>query len=98
MPREMVENENRAAIHSNEAIDEKVSLSDRFGLWLGFHKCDQDTYLSMIKHYCEHYGIEENDEKLRAGAIEWAATRGTRSGRVAIQFVRQLGGQKDQSV
>lgn len=98
MPRDMVENETRAAIHSNEAIDEKVSLSDRFGLWLGFHNCDQDTYLEIIRGYCDYFGINVSDEELRAGAIEWAATRGARSGRVAMQFVRQLAGKKGQSV
>ncbi|MGJ8530336.1 ATP-binding protein [Maritalea sp.] len=98
MPRDMVENETRAAIHSNEAIDEKVSLSDRFGLWLGFHNCNQDTYLEMIRHYCAHYGISVESEELRSDAIEWAATRGARSGRVAIQFVRQLAGKKGQSL
>ena len=98
MPRDMVENETRAAIHSHEAIDEKVSLSDRFGLWLGFHNCDQDTYLSMINGYCEHFGINVDADELRAGAIEWSATRGARSGRVAMQFVRQLAGKKGQSI
>lgn len=98
MPRDMVENETRAAIHSNEAIDEKVSLSDRFGLWLGFHNCDQPTYLEMVAHYCRHFDIPVEDDELRAAAIEWAATRGARSGRVAIQFVRQLAGKKGQSI
>lgn len=98
MPRDMAENETRAAIHSSEAIDEKVSLSDRFGLWLGFHNCDQDTYLEIIRGYCAYFGIEIDAEELRAGAIEWAATRGARSGRVAMQFVRQLAGKKGQSV
>jgi len=98
MPRDMVENETRAAIHSSEAIDEKVSLSDRFGLWLGFHNCDQQTYLDMISEYCRHYQIEIGADELRAGAIEWSATRGARSGRVAIQFVRSLAGKKGQSL
>ena len=69
-------------------MDEKVSLSDRFGLWLGFHNCDQPTYLAMVRGYCDAYGLEIDDETLRARAIEWSATRGARSGRVAIQFVR----------
>lgn len=98
MPRDMVENETRAAIHSHEAIDEKVSLSDRFGLWLGFHNCDQATYLQMVSHYCEHYGISASQSELQSDAIEWAATRGARSGRVAIQFVRQLAGKKGRSL
>ncbi len=98
MPRDMMENETRAAIHENEAIDEKVSLSDRFGLWLGFHNCDQDTYLKIVRGYCDHFGVSVSDDELRAGAIEWAATRGARSGRVAMQFVRQLAGKKGQSL
>ncbi len=98
MPREMVENERSTAITPGEAVDEKVSLSDRFGLWLGFHNCDQPTYLEMIRGYCSAYGIEVADEELVAGAIEWAATRGARSGRVAIQFVRNLAGQRGMSV
>lgn len=98
MPRDMVENETRAAIHSNEAIDEKVSLSDRFGLWLGFHNCDQDTYLDMVSHYCSHYQIDVSSDEMRSSAIEWAATRGARSGRVAIQFIRHLAGKKGQSL
>jgi len=98
MPRDMVDNETRATINSNEAIDEKVSLSDRFGLWLGFHNCDQDTYLGMIEQYCSFYNIEVDADELRAEAIAWAAIRGARSGRVAIQFVRQLAGKKGQSL
>lgn len=98
MPREMIDNEARAAIHSNEANDEKVSLSDRFGLWIGFHNCDQDTYLDMIRGYCDYFGIEEEADALRAAAIEWAATRGSRSGRVAIQFVRHLAGKKGRAI
>lgn len=92
MAREMVDNERATAINPGEAVDEKVSLSDRFGLWLGFHNCDQDTYLAMVGGYVEHYGIEIAPEDLRARAIEWAMTRGGRSGRVAIQFVRDLAG------
>ena len=98
MPREMVENERSTAISPGEAVDEKVSLSDRFGLWLGFHNCDQPTYLSMVRGYCDEYGIAIDDATLRAGAIEWAATRGARSGRVAIQFVRQLAGEMGKTV
>lgn len=98
MPREMVDNERATAINPGEAIDEKVSLSDRFGLWLGFHNCDQDTYLAMVAGYVAHYGIEIAPEELRARAIEWAMTRGGRSGRVAIQFVRDLAGKKGQAV
>ena len=93
MPRDMIDNERATAITPGEAVDEKVSLSDRFGLWLGFHNCDQPTYLAMIRDYCDHYGLEIDDATLQARAIEWAATRGGRSGRVAIQFVRQLAGE-----
>jgi predicted AAA+ superfamily ATPase len=98
MPRDMIDNERATAITPGEAIDEKVSLSDRFGLWLGFHNCDQPTFLAMIRGYCDHYGLEIDDETLRARAIEWAATRGSRSGRVAIQFVHQLAGELGRDV
>jgi len=90
MPRDMIENETQAAIHSTEAVEEKVSLSDRFGLWLGFHPCDQDQYLDMIRGYCAAHGVEVPAERLRAEAIEWQATRGGRSGRVAWQFFCDL--------
>ncbi len=94
MPRDMIENERSSAINPGEAVEEKVSLSDRFGLWLGFHPCDQDEYLSMIDGYCAAYGIEVAPDELRAEAIEWQATRGSRSGRVAWQFVTDLAGRK----
>ncbi len=86
MPREMIENETQAAIHSSEAVEEKVSLSDRFGLWLGFHPCTQDEYLDMIRGYAAAHGLDVPEDRLRAEAIEWQATRGGRSGRVAWQF------------
>ena len=92
MPRDMIENERSSAINPGEAVEEKVSLSDRFGLWLGFHACDQDGFLSMIRGYCDAYQIEISDDDLRAEAIEWQATRGGRSGRVAWQFVTDLAG------
>ncbi|MFY9238944.1 MAG: ATP-binding protein [Roseovarius sp.] len=92
MPRDMIENERSAAINPGEAVEEKVSLSDRFGLWLGFHSCDQDQYLAMIHGYCAALGIEISDDDLRGQAIEWQATRGARSGRVAWQFVTDLAG------
>ncbi|HWJ86645.1 MAG TPA: ATP-binding protein [Pelagibacterium sp.] len=98
MPRDMIDNERATAINPGEAIEEKVSLSDRFGLWLGFHNCDQDTYLAMVRNYVTHYGIEVDDDELRAKAIEWSATRGSRSGRVAIQFVRHLAGEKGKAI
>ena len=90
MPRDMIENETQAAIHSTEAVEEKVSLSDRFGLWLGFHPCSQDEYLAMIDGYCAAHGVAVPPERLRAEAIEWQATRGGRSGRVAWQFFCDL--------
>ena len=92
MPRDMIDNERATAIHAGEAIEEKVSLSDRFGLWLGFHTCDQDEFLAMIDGYCTAYGIDVDPATLRAEAIEWQATRGARSGRVAWQFFTDLAG------
>ncbi len=94
MPRDMIENERGSAINPAEAVEEKVSLSDRFGLWLGFHACDQDQYLAMIRGYCDAYGVEIEDDDLRAQAIEWQATRGSRSGRVAWQFFTDLAGRR----
>jgi predicted AAA+ superfamily ATPase len=94
MPRDMIENERSSAISPSEAVEEKVSLSDRFGLWLGFHPCDQDEYLRMIRGYCDAYGVEIDDATLRAEAIEWQATRGSRSGRVAWQYFTDLAGRK----
>lgn len=98
MPRDMIENERSTAISPSEATEEKVSLSDRFGLWLGFHPCDQDEYLSMIRGYCDAYGVEIDDATLRAEAIEWQATRGARSGRVAWQYFTDLAGRRGVSV
>ena len=94
MPRDMIENERSSAINPSEAVEEKVSLSDRFGLWLGFHPCSQDEYLAMIRGYCEAYGVEIDDGTLRAEAIEWQATRGARSGRVAWQYFTDLAGRR----
>ena len=94
MPRDMIENERSSAINPSEAVEEKVSLSDRFGLWLGFHPCSQDDYLAMIRGYCDAWGIAIDDATLRAEAIEWQATRGARSGRVAWQYVTDLAGRR----
>lgn len=94
MPRDMIENERSSAINPSEATEEKVSLSDRFGLWLGFHPCSQDEYLSMIRGYCDAHGVAIDDDTLRAEAIEWQATRGARSGRVAWQYFTDLAGRK----
>lgn len=98
MPRDMIENERSSSINPSEAVEEKVSLSDRFGLWLGFHPCSQDEYLLMIRGYCTAHGVEIDDETLRAEAIEWQATRGARSGRVAWQFFVDLAGRKGVSL
>jgi predicted AAA+ superfamily ATPase len=92
MPREMMENERSTAINPAEAVDEKVSLSDRFGLWLGFHACGQDDYLAMIEAYRARYGLGGDAERIRAEALEWSVTRGARSGRVAWQFIQDLAG------
>mgnify|MGYP000150314435 CR=1 FL=1 len=98
MPRDMIENERSSAINPSEAVEEKVSLSDRFGLWLGFHPCDQDTYLAIIRAYCTAAGIEISDADLYAEAIEWQQTRGARSGRVAWQYVTDLAGRRGVSL
>lgn len=94
MPRDMIENERSSGINPSEAVEEKVSLSDRFGLWLGFHPCTQDEYLAMIDKYCAAYGVTVDAKTLRAEAIEWQATRGSRSGRVAWQFFVDLAGRQ----
>jgi predicted AAA+ superfamily ATPase len=92
MPREMIENERGSAINPGEAVEEKVSLSDRFGLWIGFHNCDQPTYLAMVEGYAQDLGLPMEQEALRAEAIAWSAGRGGRSGRVAWQFIQDLAG------
>jgi hypothetical protein len=98
MPRDMIENERSSAISPSEAVEEKVSLSDRFGLWLGFHPCTQDEYLDMIRGYCDAYGLDIAPDRLRAEAIEWQATRGARSGRVAWQFFTDLAGRSGKAI
>ncbi|BEV47294.1 ATP-binding protein [Afipia carboxidovorans] len=92
LARDMIENERSTAINPGEAVEEKVSLSDRFGLWLGFHRCSQDEYLEMVKGYCAHFGIEMPADDLEREALEWSTTRGSRSGRVAWQFVQEMAG------
>jgi uncharacterized protein len=92
MPREMMENERSTAINPGEAVEERVSLSDRFGLWLGFHRCSQDEFLEMVQGYVTYYRVPAEPETLRAEALEWATTRGSRSGRVAWQYVQDLAG------
>jgi uncharacterized protein len=92
LPRDMMENERSTAINPGEAVEEKVSLSDRFGLWLGFHKCSQDEYLDMVEAYAERLNIRISSDELRRDALEWATTRGSRAGRVAWQFTQDLAG------
>jgi predicted AAA+ superfamily ATPase len=92
LAREMIENERSTAINPGDAVEEKVSLSDRFGLWLGFHRCSQDEYLAMVRGYCAHFGIKLDDSELEREALEWSTTRGSRSGRVAWQFTQELAG------
>ena len=94
LPRNMIENERSTAIHKNESVEEKVSLSDRFGLWLGFYSCDQDAYLDMVHGYAKHYGLKVDDKD----ALEWSITRGNRSGRVAWQFIQHIAGQQKKSL
>ena len=92
MPRQMIDNERSTAIHPGEAVEEKVSLSDRFGLWLGFHPCSQETYLAMVERYAEHFRLPIDGDELRREALEWAKTRGSRSGRVAWQVIQDIAG------
>ncbi|CAN5169367.1 ATP-binding protein [soil metagenome] len=92
LARDMIENERSTSINPGEAVEEKVSLSDRFGLWLGFHKCSQDEYLDMVRGYCKHFGVKMADAELEREALEWSTTRGSRSGRVAWQFTQEIAG------
>ena len=98
MPRDMIENERSSAINPSEATEEKVSLSDRFGLWLGFHKCSQDDYLAMVRGYCRHFDLAVDEETLVRDSLEWATTRGARSGRTAWQYVQDLAGRLGRAV
>lgn len=92
LPRNMMENEQSTAINPSEAVEEKVSLSDRFGLWLGFHKCSQEDYLTMVDGYADHFKLAHDRQRMHAEALEWATTRGARSGRVAWQYIQDLAG------
>ncbi len=92
MSRDMIENERSTGINPGEAVEEKVSLSDRFGLWLGFHRCSQDEFLAMVEGYVAYYKIKVSADDLRREALEWSTTRGSRSGRVAWQFIQELAG------
>jgi uncharacterized protein len=96
LPRDMMENERSTAINPGEAVEEKVSLSDRFGLWLGFHRCSQDEYLAMVFGYADHFGLRAPAEEIQRQALEWATTRGARSGRTAWQFIQDLAGRLGQ--
>lgn len=96
MARDMIDNERSTAINPGEAVEEKVSLSDRFGLWLGFHNLDQETYFEIVENYAAHYGLDATD--IRASALEWSMTRGARSGRVAWQFIQDLAGKQGKAL
>jgi predicted AAA+ superfamily ATPase len=98
LPRDMMENERSTAINPGEAVEEKVSLSDRFGLWLGFHKCSQDEYLDMVFGYVDHLGLQGDRDAIRSDALEWATTRGARSGRTAWQFIQDLAGRLGKAI
>jgi uncharacterized protein len=98
LPREMIENERGTAINPDDAVQEKISLSDRFGLWLGFHACSQDDYLAMVLSYAEHFGLAHAREKIEREALEWALTRGSRSGRTAWQYIQDLAGRLGKAV
>jgi hypothetical protein len=93
LPRDMIENERSTAINPSEAVEEKVSLSDRFGLWIGFHNCDQDTFFAIVDGYARAFDLPISSEELHARAVEWSVTRGARSGRVAWQFIQDVAGQ-----
>ena len=94
MPRDMIDNERSSAIHTDESVDEKISLSDRFGLWIGFHNLDQNVYLDIIKNYCNHYKISYNQD-IEKRSIQWSVQRGNRTGRTAWQFIIQLAAEKN---
>jgi predicted AAA+ superfamily ATPase len=98
LPRDMMENERSTAINPGEAVEEKISLSDRFGLWLGFHKCSQDEYLAMIDGYADRFNLKMDREALHHEALEWATTRGSRSGRTAFQYIQDVAGRMGQTL
>ena len=98
MPRDMIENERSSAIHTSESVEEKVSLSDRFGLWLGFHPINQETYFEIVVSYAKKYNLAIDQTDLRNQALEWSMTRGSRSGRVAWQFIQDLAGKQEKKI
>ena len=98
MPRDMIENEQSSAIHTSESVEEKVSLSDRFGLWLGFHPINQETYFEIVDSYAKKYNLEIDNTDLKSQALEWSMTRGSRSGRVAWQFIQDLAGKQAKKI
>ena len=98
LPRDMMDNERSTAINPGEAIEEKVSLSDRFGLWLGFHKCSQDEYLDMVFGYAARFGLDADRDAIRRDSLEWATTRGARSGRTAWQYIQELAGREGKAL
>ena len=98
MPRDMIENERSTSINPSEAVEEKVSLSDRFGLWIGFHNISQDIYLDIIYGYVKEFELNIDNPTLRSKALEWSITRGARSGRVAWQFILQLAGELNKKI
>ena len=98
MPRDMIENERSTSINPSEAVEEKVSLSDRFGLWIGFHNISQDIYLDIIYGYVKEFELNIDSQTLRSKALEWSITRGARSGRVAWQFILQLAGELNKKI
>jgi|TARA_B100001029_G_scaffold84294_1_gene69209 predicted AAA+ superfamily ATPase len=98
MPRDMIENERSSAIHTSESVEEKVSLSDRFGLWLGFHPINQETYFEIVDSYAKKYNLEIDNTDLKSQALEWSMTRGSRSGRVAWQFIQDLAGKQGKKI
>lgn len=98
MPRDMIENERSTAINPGEAVEEKVSLSDRFGLWIGFHPCDQDLYLAIVQQYATYYGLDMPSDTIISEALEWSITRGSRSGRVAWQYIQDLAGRLQKAI
>ena len=94
MPREMIDNERSSAIHTDESVEEKISLSDRFGLWIGFHNLSQEDYLNIIKKYCDYYNINLTDEEMK-NSIKWSLQRGNRTGRTAWQYIIEIAAKKD---